>query len=107
MEIALVKKRLESDLEEAEKELQQLDEWLEEKPEFGIGTGSPSTQSWEMTLARKERVLKQIDELQKALNQVDKGTYGYCENCGTRINPERLEILPATTLCVNCAKEQE
>jgi DnaK suppressor protein len=107
MDIALVKEQLETDLAEAKKELQQLEEELEEKPEFGMGKGSPGTQSWEMALARRERIIKQIHDLKEALSQVEKGTYGFCENCGKQINPERLEILPTATLCVNCARNQQ
>ncbi|MFQ5854686.1 MAG: TraR/DksA C4-type zinc finger protein [Anaerolineae bacterium] len=34
------------------------------------------------------------------------GTYGRCDRCGAQIDPERLEILPATTLCAACARAQ-
>jgi RNA polymerase-binding transcription factor DksA len=32
--------------------------------------------------------------------------YGRCERCGSPIDPERLEILPATTLCADCARAE-
>jgi RNA polymerase-binding transcription factor DksA len=35
------------------------------------------------------------------------GTYGKCLDCGRPIPTERLRALPATTLCVECAREDE
>jgi RNA polymerase-binding transcription factor DksA len=97
-------KRLEVELQEAEEELQELDRRLNNRPEFGPGAGSAGAQSWEMALARKERVIVQVGALREALTKVHEGTYGRCEECGAQIDPERLEILPATTLCAACAR---
>jgi RNA polymerase-binding transcription factor DksA len=60
-----------------------------------------------MNLARKEQAVNQLDILRNALDRIEAGTYEYCAQCGRRINPERLEILPTTTLCLNCATKQQ
>jgi RNA polymerase-binding protein DksA len=99
-----MKERLETDLRKAKKKLQQLEKRLAQKPEFGLGDGSTSVRSRELALARKDRVLTEIEKLQAALVRVREGTYGRCERCGTQIDPERLEVLPTTTLCVTCAQ---
>ena len=39
-----------------------------------------------------------------ALGRLDRGEYGICESCGTAIPVARLEVLPYTTLCVDCAQ---
>ncbi len=96
--------RLEADLQEAERELQELEEQLYDRPEFGLGEGGADAHSWEMALARKERVIAHVDALREALTKAREGTYGRCERCGAQIDPERLEILPATALCVDCAR---
>ncbi|MCC9705369.1 TraR/DksA C4-type zinc finger protein [Streptomyces sp. MNU76] len=44
-----------------------------------------------------------LAELDRALERLERGEYGRCENCGTTIPPERLEIRPAATTCVRCA----
>ena len=98
------RKQIEAELQEAEAELQELDRRLGNKPEFGLGEGNSGAYSWEMALARKERVIARIEALQEALTKVDEGSYGRCERCGAQIDPERLEILPATALCVDCAR---
>jgi RNA polymerase-binding transcription factor DksA len=59
-----------------------------------------------MALARKETVKMRIEALQEAIAKVDEGSYGHCERCGAQIDPERLEILPTTTLCVDCARAE-
>lgn len=45
-----------------------------------------------------------IDE---ALERVEAGSYGKCEECGALIAEGRLLALPFTRLCVTCQSEQE
>lgn len=42
-------------------------------------------------------------EVQLALQRIEDGTYGECEQCGEAINSARLEAMPAARLCINCA----
>ena len=42
-----------------------------------------------------------------ALDSIDKGNYGVCEECGTIINEERLKALPYTTFCIDCKLADE
>jgi len=104
MSIKKIKKQLETELREAQKRQQQLAEQLDERPEFGLGTGSTGSYTWEMALARRDSVAEEIQTLQAALKRVNEGSYGRCENCGKPIDPERLEILPTTTFCPDCAR---
>ena len=45
--------------------------------------------------------------VETALRLLDEGDYGVCQDCGTDINPKRLEALPWTTLCVGCQEEHD
>lgn len=45
-----------------------------------------------------------LEELDRALDRLERGQYGRCDGCGGMIPPERLEIRPAATTCVHCAK---
>jgi DnaK suppressor protein len=57
------------------------------------------------SLSRHTRkLLEQIDD---ALRRMDAGTYGICERCGERIEPERLEALPYAQLCMDCKRRDE
>jgi RNA polymerase-binding transcription factor DksA len=40
-----------------------------------------------------------------ALERIDKGTYGRCQECGTTIPDERLQAVPYTPYCVRCAQK--
>lgn len=48
-----------------------------------------------------------LNSIEHALEVAVKGGYGICESCGQAIPPERLEIVPETTLCVSCANKLE
>jgi RNA polymerase-binding transcription factor DksA len=52
-------------------------------------------------------VNKQLVQLRKALTRIKIGKYGICEKCGKMIDTDRLSIKPETTICIDCAKEQE
>lgn len=41
-------------------------------------------------------------QVERALERIENGTYGRCVKCNEYINPERLEILPHATLCIQC-----
>ena len=47
-----------------------------------------------------------LDGINNALKNIDNGTYGVCVKCHRKIEPERLELIPETTLCAICAKEE-
>ncbi len=49
-------------------------------------------------------ILQRINE---ALDHMDKGIYGICEDCGREIDYERLEAIPYTTLCIHCQHQEE
>ncbi len=42
--------------------------------------------------------------IEAAEQRLDDGQYGYCTTCGFEIAVDRLDALPATPTCVNCAK---
>lgn len=48
--------------------------------------------------------LAMIDD---ALKAIDQGKYGFCQICGRGISKERLQVIPYTTLCQKCKKEDE
>ncbi len=99
-------KRLREELREAEEELQEVLRELEDKPEFGLGVGSPRLYEWEMNLARRDQLREKIASLKEAIERLEQGEYGICESCGNPIEPERLELFPETTLCAACARAQ-
>ncbi|WP_461830182.1 TraR/DksA family transcriptional regulator [Aquifex sp.] len=48
-----------------------------------------------------------LKEIDYALEKIDKGVYGICENCGEEIPEPRLCAIPWTRYCAKCAEEVE
>jgi RNA polymerase-binding transcription factor DksA len=44
-----------------------------------------------------------LDAVEKALAKLDQGTYGTCERCGKPISTARLQAMPASPYCIDCA----
>ncbi len=59
------------------------------------------------TVSRTQDLERQLREIDRALERMERGTYGLCEQCGTPIDPARLEFMPETPLCVTCKATQE
>jgi DnaK suppressor protein len=50
---------------------------------------------------------RELAQIQRAINQLKKGTYGQCEACSSKIPVARLNVLPYSTLCIKCQREAE
>ncbi|MFQ5428625.1 MAG: RNA polymerase-binding protein DksA [Thermodesulfobacteriota bacterium] len=55
----------------------------------------------------KDRERKLISKVRDAMERIERGTYGICEQCGNDISHKRLEARPVTTSCIECKKEEE
>lgn len=60
----------------------------------------------ERRLALQDVEESQVAQIKEALKRIENGTYGICADCGDTIPPERLEIIPYATLCVNCQQSE-
>ncbi|MBU6534106.1 TraR/DksA family transcriptional regulator [Streptomyces sp. NPDC057245] len=69
-------------------------------------TGSKNiTREHELALAATAREV--LTQTERALERLDAGTYGLCENCGKPIGKARMQAFPRATLCVECKQKQE
>jgi DnaK suppressor protein len=59
----------------------------------------------EITLANN--LLERITQVERAIDRLGEGNYGYCERCGNAIPVERLAAFPSATLCVSCKQLEE
>lgn len=59
----------------------------------------------EITLANA--ILERVTQVERALERLDEGNYGWCEKCGNPIPVERLAAFPSATLCVTCKQLEE
>jgi DnaK suppressor protein len=61
----------------------------------------------EFTLSLMENDEVTLEAIEAALERIESGAYGDCEECGTKIPKTRLEAIPYTSLCVKCASKME
>ena len=59
----------------------------------------------EITLANN--LLERITQVERAIERLGEGHYGWCEKCGNAIPVERLAAFPSATLCVHCKQLEE
>jgi DnaK suppressor protein len=64
-------------------------------------------QSREFNLLLSTRERQKLDQIESALSKIEKGEYGYCEDCDETIPVGRLKAMPFATLCVKCKSERE
>ncbi len=67
----------------------------------------PDVVERETTMALVEALELRKAEIEAALVKVESGGYGICERCSEPIDPERLQIMPEATMCVNCKVQSE
>lgn len=48
-----------------------------------------------------------LSEIEVALEKIEQDRYGACETCERPIHPDRLEVLPFASLCVDCQRRKE
>jgi DnaK suppressor protein len=61
----------------------------------------------EFTLSLMQSEEGTLEKVEAALERVEDGTYGVCEECGVKIPKKRLEAIPYAATCVRCASRRE
>jgi RNA polymerase-binding transcription factor DksA len=65
-------------------------------------TDGDSVLERELAEAGAARARDAIQDIERALQRLDAGTYGSCQGCGSQIAIERLEAIPSARFCVAC-----
>lgn len=61
----------------------------------------------ELSLILGDRDREKLAEIDDALERLNNGTYGICEECGEPIGEGRLSAMPFTKVCVECKSKNE
>ena len=69
-----------------------------------LGTDNFEQENTLNLLANEEQMLKEISA---ALERIDNGKFGKCEECRSEIAKPRLKELPYTRYCVECARKMD
>ena len=92
--------------------LKKSEETIEDMTESGEVYADPADRATAesdraFTLRLRDRERKLVKKIQKAVDRIDDGDYGICQDCGDDISVARLKARPMTTLCINCKSKQE
>lgn len=101
----LLQEQMDQLLREADKTVLEM---TDEKTNFPDPTDRASLESdrnFELRIRDRERKL--ISKIREALDRIEAGEFGECEECGESIGEARLKARPVTTLCIECKTEQE
>ncbi len=60
---------------------------------------------WQLRLLEREKKL--LDKIDRALERLARGEYGWCEETGDPIGLRRLLLRPTATLCIEAKERQE
>ena len=98
---------LRAEIEAAEEDLQGLIR------DGGDGAGDDQADAGAKTFEREHEISltnnarDMLLQIERALQRLDDGTYGVCENCGEPIGKGRLQAAPRATLCIPCKQREE
>ena len=66
-----------------------------------------SETDWGIELRTRDRQRKLISKIEAALQRIDDGTYGFCEETGEPISLKRLDARPIATLSIEAQERHE
>jgi DnaK suppressor protein len=92
-------------LKEAQETLQHLQDENQNHPDLADRASSETDRAIE--LRARDRQRKLIAKIDAALQRIDDGTYGYCEETGEPISLRRLEARPIATLSLEAQERHE
>ena len=68
---------------------------------------SVNEQARELSLLMRDRNRDRLEAIEEAIQRMQTGDYGFCEECGDSIPKRRLIAMPLARMCVNCQQDQE
>ena len=92
-------------LSAAQDTLQQLQDGPIREPDLNDRASSET--DWGIELRTRDRQRKLIAKIDSALQRIEEGVYGYCEETGEPISLKRLDARPIATLSVEAQERHE
>lgn len=91
------------DLEAERDEVRLTETSSDRSPDPNTAEGGSLAFEMEKEFSLLENTRDILAKVNEALGRIKDGSYGDCSDCGKPIPVARLEALPYTTLCVDCA----
>lgn len=78
-------------------------DYFEESSPYSLhmeqGTDTMEKEKNYLLASRQRKFLQYLDD---AIKRIDRGVYGFCQDCGKLIDKARLEAVPHAQLCISC-----
>jgi DnaK suppressor protein len=72
-----------------------------------IGDESVTIYNRHLLLSLSENEREKLLEVDEALDRIEDGSFGMCEECEESISLKRLEVMPNARYCIKCQEELE
>jgi RNA polymerase-binding transcription factor DksA len=103
MDVATQKQLLLTRRAELAGHLIEVEHALDEMPSKDWEDRSSERQGDEVLESLGHAELDELRRIDAALNRIEADEYGHCQKCGNVISDARLDLLPDTPFCKNCA----
>ncbi len=101
----LLTQRLEDLLHQADDTVSGMTDQKENFPDPTDRASHESNRNFMLRIRDREHKL--IKKIKSALERIETGTFGICEQCEEEISIERLKARPVTTQCIDCKSKEE
>ena len=106
-----VRKRLQDErkelLHDAEISAEERDVVVLDQTSVGRLSRMDALQNQAMQVETERRREVELARIDAALERLDEDEYGYCVSCGEEIQSKRLDMDPATPVCIDCAHKAD
>ena len=85
--------------------LGRIEDLLDDAPDPDWNDNAIEMQDDEVLESLGEAGLAEFRAIAAAMARIEAGTYGTCVTCGKAIREERLDVLPHTPFCAECARK--
>jgi DnaK suppressor protein len=72
----------------------------------GFADAAAATAERSEVLGIVENLHDLLEDVDAALEKIDGGAYGTCEDCGQEISPARMDFRPTSRYCVACKSKR-
>ena len=98
-----IRSALQHKLEQLRQRLGKIEQNLRETPEPDSEEQALGRENDEVLERLDNSSRKEMARIEAALARIAAGTYDVCAHCGAPISAQRLQALPYTTTCIQCA----
>ena len=104
MKIMEIRQGLEDRRRGIERRLAAIESDLSKQLDADSADRAIETENDEVLMGMERNGREELKAISSALDRIESGTYGRCVLCGAEIGERRLEAVPFTPYCVECAR---